>query len=521
MHQRHIDGLRAVRSERSDTARPDIVGRLHAGGRLSARERLALLMDDDSAVAYGTIAAADTRAASDAPVADANGADASSTDSTRANATSDVAAAPVTWVAETGGVDAFCSIDGQPAIVSSTDYTDRGGGYGAARLGRLFALARQQRWPLVLFVDGGGSRAQHPRAGQRHIELSGAIGPYTVFDGMAELSGYVPTIAIVSGPSFAGHASIAGFSDIVIATRGSAIGMGGPPMVEAALGRKLTPQELSSAEMQAANGGIELLVDDEPAAIAIARRCLRFWHVQDPAWPSSGTGVTARAHPTAAQIADLVPDSGPYDVRTVLDALVDDASFLEMRAQFAPALVVGFARIDGHAVGVIASNPLVDDGIIDELGAQKIARHVELCDAWELPLLVLVDTAGTRSRWIARDGTVTWTPGTSRGHARALVAHQTRGVPVLSVQLRKGRGIAPALMTGYSTGASVPALAVAWPTVELDRADGYALVRDANAFDDIIEPAATRTLLARLLRHLPRDPGSSLRRDKKRPVDSA
>ena len=497
MDERHLDDLRAARRERADAARPDIVGRLHASGRLSARERLALLMDADSAVSYGTIAAA----------------------SPATPAGADDAEAGTRWVAETGGVDAFCTIEGEPAIVSSTDYTDSGGGYGAARLGRLFALARQQRWPLVLFVDGGGSRARHPRSGKGHIELSGAIGPYTVFDGMAELSGYVPTIAIVSGPSFAGHASIAGFSDIVIATRGSAIGMGGPPMVEAALGRRLTPQELSSAEMQADNGGIELLVDDEPAAIAAAKRCLRYWRVREPGRALSDG---ARAHATAAQVADLVPDTGAYDVRPVIVALVDDGSFLELRAAFAGAIVVGFARIDGHAVGVIASNPAVDDGLIDELGAQKITRHVELCDGWELPLLVLVDTAGTRSRWVARDGSVTFTPGTSRGHARALVAHQTRSVPVLSVQLRKGRGLAPALMTGYSTGASVPALAVAWPTVELDRADGYALVRDGNAFDDVIEPAATRATLARLLRHLPRDVGPATgRREKKRPVDSA
>jgi acetyl-CoA carboxylase carboxyltransferase component len=100
---------------------------------------------------------------------------------------------------------------------------------------------------------------------------------------------------------------------------------------------------------------------------------------------------------------------------------------------------------------------------------------------------------------------------------RSLVAHQSRTVPLLSIQMRKGRGIAPALMTGYSTGAAVPALSVAWPTVELDRADGWAMVRDANAFDDVIEPAQTREMIIRLLRYLPRESG---RREKKRPVDS-
>jgi acetyl-CoA carboxylase carboxyltransferase component len=481
MDDKHIERLRAARGERADAARPQIVTRLHAGGKLTARERLARLMDPDSDVAYGTIAAFDPKANPDSPIGQ--------------------------WVAETGGLDAFCTIDGQPAIVSTTDYTDRGGGYGAARLGRLFATAKERRWPLVLFVDGGGSRARHPRAGLGHVELSGAIGPYTVFDGMAELSGWVPTISIVSGPSFAGHASMAGFSDIVIATRGSAIGMGGPPMVEAALGKKLTPHELSSAEMQFANGGIELLVDDEHAAIASAKRCLAYWR-------DSGTG---RASSDAARIAELVPDRGPYDVHPVIGALVDDESFTELRAAFAPSLVTGFARMGGRSIGVLASNPAIDDGAIDELAAQKIVRHVELCDAWDLPMLVLIDTIGTLTRWTDRTGAVTREPGQSRLHMRAVVAHQSRTVPLFSVQIRHGRGIGPALMTGYSTGTSVPVLTVAWPTAELDRADGWAMVRDANAFDDIVEPTQTREMILRLLRHLPKESG---RRDKKRPVDS-
>jgi acetyl-CoA carboxylase carboxyltransferase component len=454
---------------------------VHAGGKLTARERLTLLMDSSSDVAYGTIAAVDPRADPESNIG--------------------------RWVAESGGLDALCTIDGQPAVVSTTDYTDRGGGYGAARLGRLFALANERRWPLVLFVDGGGSRARHPRSTMGHIELSGPIGPFTVFDGMAELSGWVPTISIVSGPSFAGHASMAGFSDIVIATRGSAIGMGGPPMVEAALGKKLTPQELASAEMQYDNGGIELIVDDEPAAVAVAKRCLGYWR-------DESSGAASR---DAHRIANLVPNDGPYDIHPVINALVDADSFIELRAPYAASIVTGFARMDGRSIAIIASNPAIDDGAIDELTAQKIMRHVELGDAWELPIVVLVDTIGTTTRWVDRDGTVTREPGQSRMHMRALIAHQARTVPLFSVQLRKGRGLAPALMTGYNTGASVPALGVAWPSVELNRADGWAMVRDANAFDDVIEPAATRTMIVRLLRLLPRDMS---RKVKKRPVDS-
>ena len=459
-----LEALRKAVGERRDAARPDIVTRIHDKGRMTAAERMQLLADPGSSVPYGRIAAAGL----------------------------DAAEPP--WVAETGGLDAICTIDGQPAVISSTDYSDSGGGYGAARIGRLLALAKQHRWPLVAFVDGGGSRARHPRAGLGHIELSGAIGPYTVFDGMAELSGWVPTISIVSGPSFAGHASIAGFSDIVIATRDSAIGMGGPPMVEAALGKRLTPQELSSAEMQYANGGIEVLVADETTAVATAKRCLAYW--QDSGDPDQNQETWHNP----------VQEDEPYDMLQVIDNLVDADSFLQLRAPFARSVIVGLARLGGRSIGILSTNPRHHDGIIDEFGAQKLSRHIELCNAWQLPIVSLIDTQGTCNRWVAKDKSVTFEPGQSRMHARCINAHQRREVPLLAVQLRHGRGLAPALLTGYSTGVSVPPLALAWHSVELNRADGYALVRDANAFDDIIEPDDTRARLLRVLKLLPKMP---------------
>ena len=227
MDQKRIDALLKARGEQSDATRSDAVALIRASGRMTARERMHALLDPGSQVEYGSIAA-----------------------KTREGV----------WVPEAGGVDFVGSVDGQAVIASSTDYSDHGGGYGAGKLTRLFALAHDQRWPLVFFVDGGGSRARHPRSGMGHIELSGPVGRFGLFDGMAELSGWIPTIAIVSGPSFAGHASLAAFSDFLIATRGSSIGMGGPPMVEAALGVRLTPSELAGVAMHERLGGIDLLV---------------------------------------------------------------------------------------------------------------------------------------------------------------------------------------------------------------------------------------------------------------------
>ena len=177
------DSLKNAREKQSDSARVEVVNKLATKGHLTARERINRLLDSDGRVEYGSIAA---------KTPDGE------------------------WISETGGVDFIGSIAGQTVIASSTDYTDHGGGYGAGRLGRLYQLALTNRWPVILFVDGGGSRARHPRTGLGHIETSGTFGKFNALDGVMELSGWVPTIAIVSGPSFAGHASIAGFSDFLI-----------------------------------------------------------------------------------------------------------------------------------------------------------------------------------------------------------------------------------------------------------------------------------------------------------------
>ena len=450
-----VNKLRSAKALRLDASRPEAVEKVHSTDHLTARERTAILLDAGSEVEFGAIAAVD---------------------------------ADEDWVPEKGGVDFIGTIDGETVITSSTDYTDRGGGYGAARLEHLISLAHQQRWPIAFFVDGGGSRARHPRAGLGHLELSGQIGRFTLFDGMAELSGWVPTVAIVSGPSFAGHASLAGFSDIVITTRGSAIGMGGPPMVEAALGLTLTPQELAGVEMHELTGGIDLLVDDEPTAIELAKQYLSY--LQDS---SSG-----QAHPSAESVAQLVPESGPYDIYPVINAIFDNESILELRPKFASSVVTALARIEGRTVGVIANNPNVNDGIITEAAATKIGRFVELCDVYEYPIVSLID-----SPYTAIETETGLQPGVSRWHTRVLQAQQHRSVPIASIQLRKAGGFTGHMRAGSPTGHSVPLWQIAWPTAELGVTDPFSATRNFNSFDDVIEPNETRVGLSRLLSHLP------------------
>lgn len=474
MDKKLIENVKEARAARTDLSRPDIVTRVHSSGRMTARERLQRLLDADSAVEYGVIAG-------QTPGGD--------------------------WVPETGGVDFVGTINGRVVIASSTDYTDHGGGYGAGRLGRLCSLAHEHRWPLVFFVDGGGSRARHPRAGLGHIEFCGPVGRFTIIDGNAELSGWVPTIAIVSGPSFAGHASLAAFSDILIATKGSSIGLGGPPMVEAALGLKISATELAGVEMLEEKGGVDLLVEDDMAAIDAARRYLAYYDDLASGKPSA----------RADSIDDLVADQGPYDMRAVIEALVDADSVFELRARFAGSLITALARIDGRTVGVLANQPLVDDGAIDNDAATKISRFIELCDAYEYPMVSIIDTPGCVATWPGKDGAAILEPGITRWHARPIIAHQHRTVPLFSILVRRGHGLGPSLMTGYSSAKGVPALCLAWPTVEVGRSDGFSAMKYSTAIDDVVAPSETREKISRLLRHLKRNLNRS---EKKHPIDT-
>ncbi len=463
----------SARAQVYDSARPDVVRARHESGFLMPRERLSRLLDTGSMVEYGILSSHSKE---------------------------------LGWIPTRGGVDCVGTVHGHPVVASSTDYTDHGGGYGADRINRLIALAHEHRWPMVLFADGGGSRASDPlsrRSG--NIPINGSIGRFSFFDGVAELSGRVPTIAVVSGPSYAGHASLAGLSNLVIATRGSSIGMGGPPMVEAALGLRLTHQELAPVEMHDETGGIDVLVDDEPAAIEVVRRILGYLH-------DDADGIP----PPSAPILDTLDvKDGRYDMRPVLDAIMDAGSVFELRRNWSPSIITALARLGGKTVGIIASQPSSPlNGAIDQGAADKIARFVELCDVYEFPLVALVDTPGFVLRRVDQEGLVQ--PGMTRHHVRPFLAHHHRTVPLFSVQVRRGTGLAPFALTGVGNGRSIPALRLAWPTVELVSSDGF-VVPGATNFDDIITPGETRGRIIGILRLVTRPTPSG---QKKHPVDT-
>lgn len=475
MEEKLVEAVLKARRSTHDAARPDVIERRHAAGFLSPRERITKLLDPGSGVEFGAF----SRRLNDG-----------------------------TWIPERGGVDFVGTVDGLPVVTSSTDFTDHGGGYGASRIPRLYALAHEHRWPVVLFADGGGSRATVPeKTGIGGVELGGRIGRFDLFDGLADLSGWVPTIAVVSGPSYAGHASLSGFSNFLVTRRGSSIGIGGPPMVEAALGIRLTHQELAGVEMHELTGGIDLLVDSEDEAIDAVRQYLSYYQDR-PA---------GLASPLAGNIRDIVPEDGPYDMHDVIRALVDDESLFELRPKFAVSIITAFARINGRTVGVLANQPLsYNGGAIDQDAADKISRFVELCNVYEYPIVSLIDAPGMVLRSGANPEAEQ--AGFTRHHVRPFMAHHHRTVPMFSVQIRKGSGLAQFAMSGFNNGHSVPALRLAWPTARLNDEEPYGRwVRDKNAIDDVIDPLETRDRIIGMLRLVKRN----LARDtKKHPVDT-
>lgn len=502
-----------ARAAAMDDARPDAVAKIHARGKFTARERIAMLLDDDSFVEYGVLA---------------------------------VPANPQIEGAADGLVQGIGAIDGSPVAVASYDYTVQGGTQSSLNHGkfeRLVELCHDRGWPLVTFADGGGARANDLGGGGLGDGQGGGSnalgGRWGIWDGMAALSGWVPTVSVVSGRSFAGNASIAGISDVVIATRDSAIGMGGPPLVEAATGVKMTPDELGPAELHESVGGIDLLVETEAEAIEAAGRYLRYFLGDIDQFEES---------PQAARIRSIVPSNRrrAYDMRKVLRAVMDHDSIMDLRPVWAPQVITALARLGGRAVGVIANQPLtVIAGAIDSDASDKLARFIQLCDAYDLPMISFIDNPGYMV------GRAAEAAGIARHHARPIIAHQHRTVPLYTIQLRKAYGLGPAAMGNSYAKRDVR---LAWPTAEsgamglegaalLVRRDEIAetddpaearRIRDEFAenlrrqgsalnagrryeFDDVVAPEETRDRLIALLRLTP---APAPRTQKKHPIDA-
>ena len=457
-----------------DAQRPDAVGKRHALGLRTARENIADVCDTDefgniSFLEYGTLAIA----------------------AQRARRTHDdlIASTPAD-----GMVTGIASINGDlidaeraKAVVMAYDATVLAGTQGLRnhqKTDRLLGIALQNKLPVVLFAEGGGGRP-----GDTDAAVVAGL-HVTTFASFARLHGHVPVIGITTGRCFAGNAALLGCCDVIIATNNSNIGMGGPAMVEGGGLGVFKPEQIGPSSVQHANGVIDILVDDEAAAVAAAKQYLSYFQGQ----LKSGIAATA---PDAMALRQVVPENRlrAYDSRSAIDGIADLNSVQYLRTGYGVGIHTALARVGGRAVGILANNPLHLGGAIDADACRKAARFMRLCNMHQLPLVSLVDTPGFMV------GPQTEATGQVRAAGDLFVAASQLTVPYFSIVLRKGYGLGAMAMT--AGGFHSPMFTVAWPTGEFGAMGlegavrlGYRKELDATA-DEAARDALFQQLLAR------------------------
>jgi acetyl-CoA carboxylase carboxyltransferase component len=506
--------LEQRRALTSDAARPDAVSKRHALGKRTARENIADLCDPGSFHEYGAFVVAAQRS--------------------RRSMDDLIARTPADGlVMGLGRVNGALFPDADArCVVMSYDYTVLAGTQGSKnheKKDRMFELAAQWQLPLIVFAEGGGGRP-----GDTDVITSGML-HIKAFTLLAQLSGLVPMVSIVSGRCFAGNAVVAGCCDVIIATEDTSLGMGGPAMIEGGGLGVFHPDEVGPTSVQRRNGVIDIVVADEAQAVRTAKQYLSYFQGSTADWRC------------ADQIAlrHVVPENRlrVYDVRRVIELLADIDSVLELRREFGTNIITAFIRIEGRPLGVLANNPAVLGGAIDANAADKAARFLQLCDAFDIPVLSLCDTPGNMVGPEAERSALV------RHCCRLYVVGANLTVPIFSVVLRKAYGLGAQGMVGGSFHR--PLFSVAWPTGEFGpmnlegavklgfrkeleaiadpaerKAQFDAMVAAAYErgkalstatlfeIDDVIDPAQTRAWIVAGLRSLPpKEP----RRGKKRP----
>ncbi|MEJ8855049.1 carboxyl transferase domain-containing protein [Variovorax robiniae] len=331
--------------------------------------------------------------------------------------------------------------------VLAYDYTVLAGTQGMrnhAKTDRLLGIAHQLKLPVVLFAEGGGGRP-----GDTDMPIVAGLNNHT-FSQFAALSGKVPVVGIVHGRCFAGNAALLGCSDVIIATRGSNIGMSGPAMIEGGGLGTFAPEQIGPSGVQSKNGVIDVLVQDEAEAVAVAKQYISYFQ-----------GATADWHCADQRtLRHAIPENRlrVYDVRAAMRGIVDSGSLLELRASFGAGILTALARIEGKPIGLIANNPHHLGGAIDVDAADKAARFMQLCNAHGLPIVSLCDTPGFMV------GPEIEAQAQVRHVCRMFMVAAHLRVPYFCVVLRKGYGLgAQAMAAG---GFDAPVFTVAWPTGE-------------------------------------------------------
>ncbi|KRR15071.1 carbamoyl-phosphate synthase large subunit [Bradyrhizobium jicamae] len=437
-----------------DENRPASVERRRKTDQRTARENVAHLVDEGSFVEYGSLAIAAQRRRR-------------TVDDLIRNTPADGLISGVATVnAEKFGADAA------RCMVIAYDYTVLAGTQGHMnhkKIDRMLSLAEQWRLPLVFYAEGGGGR---PGDTDR-LGMTGLDGPS--FVQFAKLSGLVPVIGIVSGYCFAGNAAMLGCCDVIIATNNASIGMGGPAMIEGGGLGVYHPAEVGPVSFQSPNGVIDILVEDEAKATSAAQKYLSYFQGAVADWKAPDQRLLRRAIPENRLRV--------YDIRNVIDLLADEGSVLEIRRDFGVGMITAFIRIEGKPFGLIANNPKHLGGAIDAPAGDKAARFMQLCDAFDIPIVSLCDTPGFMVGPEAEKTAIV------RHVARMFVTGASLTVPLFGIVLRKGYGLGAQSMIGGGFHASF--FTVAWPTGEFGGMglEGYVRLGFRKEMEAIEDPA--------------------------------
>ena len=490
----------------TDAARPDAVARRRKTGQRTVRENIADLCDPGSFTEYASLVVAGRL---------------------RRNSMEEL----IERTPGDGLVMGLGRVNGgrfpdekSRVAVLAYDYTVLAGTQGLRnhqKKDRMLHIAEQWRLPIVFFTEGGGGRP-----GDTDAISAGGLN-VTTFQQFARLSGLVPLVGINSGYCFAGNAALLGCCDVIIATKNSSIGMGGPAMIEGGGLGVFRPQEVGPVSVQAPNGVIDVLVDDEEEGVAVAKKYLSYFQGAASDWHCADQRLLRRSIPENRLRI--------YEIRDVIDLIADNGSVLELRRQFGIGMVTALARIEGRPVGIIANNPKHLGGAIDRDGSDKAARFMQLCDGFDIPIVMLCDTPGNMVGPEAEKTALV------RHNSRLFVIGANVSVPVFTVVLRKGYGLGAQGMAGASFVA--PFFTISWPTgefggmglegaVKLGYRNELAAIADPSArkakfdemvaqmyqrgkaisaatlfeFDEVIDPAETRGWIMAGLRAVPKPP---------------
>jgi acetyl-CoA carboxylase carboxyltransferase component/biotin carboxyl carrier protein len=449
-----------------DKSRPDAVERRRNRGQRTARENLAQLCDGDSFLEYGGLAVAAQRKVR--PIEELR---------TRTPADAIITGMGTVNADRFGEEAARCAM----LLVDATVLAGTQGFFHHHKIDRILEIAERFGAPVIFFPEGGGGRPNDTDVG----DISAAGLTVTSFHAFARLSGKVPRVSVVSGFCFAGSAAFAGCADVIIATRNTSLGMGGPAMIEGGGLGVHAPEDVGPVSVQEPNGVIDLLVEDEVEAVDAARRYLSYFQGREEAWECADQ----------RKLRHLIPENRRrvYDIRAVIDVLCDTGSVLELRRAFGIGMITAFVRIEGHAFGLVANDPMHLGGAIDDVGSEKAARFLQLCDAFGIPVLSLCDTPGFMvGPDIEKQAQV-------RKVSRLFVTGASLSVPLFTVILRKGYGLGAQAMAGGSF--VTPVFTLAWPTGEIGGMglEGAVDLGFKKSLDEQVDEAARTALRDKLI----------------------